>query len=84
MWQDYIISLAIILANYALVPQVIHGFKIKKKTITFQTGLIMSFAVYLVSIMFFTLELYFSAIMNFIGGILWTILFIQSIIYRKS
>lgn len=84
MWQDYVISLAIILANYALIPQVIHGFKTKKKTITFQTGLIMSLAVYLVSTMFFTLGLFFSAIMNFIGGVLWTTLLIQSIVYRKN
>ena len=84
MWQDMIISLGIILASYALIPQVMHGFKIKKKTITIQTSLITAFAVFLVSIMFFTLGLYFSAIMNFIGGILWTMLFVQSIIYRKN
>lgn len=84
MWQDIIISLGIVLASYALIPQVVHGFKIKKKTITTQTALITTFAVFLVGAMFFMLELYFSAIMNFTSGVLWTILFVQSIIYRKN
>ncbi len=84
MWQDIIISFGIILASYALITQVMHGFKIKKKTITFQTALITAFAVYLVAVMFFMVGLYFSAAMNFIGGILWTILLIQSVIYRKN
>lgn len=84
MWQDLVISFGIILASYALIPQVIHGFKIKKKTITIQTALITSFAVYLVAVMFFMVGLYFSAAMNFIGGVLWTMLLIQSIAYRKN
>ena len=81
-WQDIVISLSIIFATYALIPQVLQGFKVKKKLITTQTSLIYTIAIYSVTIAFFTLELYFSAIMDFIMGTLWLILLIQSIIYK--
>ncbi|GAH56988.1 unnamed protein product [marine sediment metagenome] len=83
IWQDFVISLTIILAGYALIPQVIHGFKVKKKLVTFQTSLIYVIAVYTAAIVFFTLSLYLSAIVNLIMGSLWLIIFIQGVVYQR-
>lgn len=84
MWQDIVIALIGICFSYALIPQVNYGFKSKKKTITIQTSLITFIGAYIISIVYLTLKLYFSAIIGFITGTLWLLLFIQGIIYRKN
>lgn len=82
-WQDIVLSMTIILASYALIPQVIHGFKIKRGLITYQTSIIYAVAIYTAAIVFLTLGLYFSALMDFIIGTLWLVLLIQKIMYKK-
>ncbi len=70
--------------GYALVPQVLHGFKIKKGLIKIQTSAITCLAIYAMAAAFFSLGLYFSAIMDFIMGTFWLILFLQGIVYNKD
>ena len=81
-WQDITITGIIISFSYALIPQIYNGFKEKKGLINFQTSLITSIGMYLLSIIYFTMDLYFSTIISLITGIFWTILFIQKIIYK--
>ena len=83
MWQDIIIAIISISFAFALLPQVIHGFKTKRKTITVSTALITVVGVYIMVFIYLTLKLYFSAIIQVINGTLWLILFIQSIAYKK-
>jgi hypothetical protein len=83
-WQDIVLSITIILAGYALIPQVIDGFRKKKGLINYQTSIIYSLAIYTAAIVFITLNLYFSAVLNFIIGTLWLILLVQKIIYSKK
>jgi|TARA_Y100000310_G_scaffold343968_1_gene454257 hypothetical protein len=82
VWQDIVITIVIISFSYALLPQIYQGFKQKKGFINLQTSGITGSGMYILSVMYFTLELYFSSLMVFIGAILWTILFIQKIIYK--
>jgi len=82
IWQDWIITFAIALTGYALLPQIFFGFKHKKKTIEIQTALITTIAIFVITFVFFTLKLYLSATIQIIIGILWAILLIQSIIYK--
>jgi len=82
-WQDIIISIIMISFSYALIPQVIQGFKQKKGVINFQTSIITAIGMYILSFTYITLKLYFSTIIGFITAILWTILFIQKIIYKN-
>ena len=84
IWQDLVITIAVLLMSYALIPQVIRGFKTKKALISIQTAAITSIALYSISFVYFTLNLYFASGMNLLTGILWTILLIQSIIYSRS
>jgi len=81
-WQDITITIIMIAFSYALIPQIIKGFKNKKSFIALQTALINSAGMLIVGITYITLNLYFSATMSIIGGILWGILFIQNKIYN--
>lgn len=83
VWQDWLISISIILMGYAMVPQVIHGFKKKHSTIKLQTSILTTLTLYTMALAFFSLKLYFSASMDMVIGTLWLILFIQGIIYKK-
>ncbi len=83
VWQDIVITIVTILISYALVPQVYKGFKNKKDYVTFQTSLITFIAISALAFSYLTLELYLSSIIALINTILWLILFIQSIIYKK-
>ena len=81
-WQDITITIIMIAFSYALIPQIIKGFKRKKSLIALQTALITSIGMFILTITYYTLNLTFSTIMAFITGTLWTILLIQSKIYN--
>jgi hypothetical protein len=83
MWQDVVISIVMVLFAYALIPQIIRGFKIKRKLVSVQTSLITCLGMYVLSYVYSTLNLNFSVIVSLITGTLWLILFIQSLIYKK-
>lgn len=83
MWQDNLISIVNLVMIYAVVMQVIKGFRDKKRHIAFQTGLITFMGLYATSIAFFSLNLIFSAVTVFFSGTLWLILFIQTLIYKR-
>ena len=82
-WQDLTITTAVFLMSYALIPQIIKGFETKKPLISIQTAGITAIALYTISIVYFTLGMYFSFAMNGVIGTLWMVLLIQSIIYEK-
>lgn len=83
IWQDIVITLANILMGYAIVPQIIHFFKTKKSLALQTTSLTVIGLIAMISC-FFTLRLYLSFGITILTTILWTILLIQSIIYKKQ
>ncbi len=68
--------------SYALIPQILKGFKEKKGHLAFQTALLTTIGLYASCIAFISLELFFSGIICSINGTLWLILLIQKMIYR--
>jgi len=68
--------------GYALLPQIYQGFKQKKGLINLQISLITAVGMYILTFVYITLELYFSATISFVTGIIWIILFAQKIIYK--
>jgi len=82
IWQDILITLANILMGYALIPQVIKGFK-TRKSLTLQTTLLTVIGLILTDVCFFTLKLYLSFGLTLITTIIWTILLAQSIVYKN-
>ena len=81
VWQDIIISISQILFSIALLPQIYLGFKNRKCSITLMTSVPTFIGLYAISFCFYTLSLYFSAIISLVAGTLWFILFLQRIIY---
>lgn len=82
-WQDFILMFGNVLLGYALVPQVIKGFKEKGKHIEIQTALITTIVLFAISFVYFTLGLFLSTIFCSISAILWAILLFQSLSYNK-
>lgn len=83
VWQDTLITIIIIAFSYALIPQILKGFKKKKGSINLQTSGITATGMLLLALIYTTLGLKFSAILAQITGILWTTLLIQRIIYNR-
>ena len=84
MWQDIALAAVSIILAYALVPQVLQGFKTKKKTVSTQTSIIAFLGMFIVTSLYLVMHLYFASAVAFITGILWFIIFIQGIIYKKN
>jgi len=81
-WQNIVITVCMIAFSYALIPQIIKGFKAKKSLISTQTAFITSAGMFILMFTYLTLNLFFSTIMAFITASLWAILLFQNIIYR--
>lgn len=82
IWQDIVIVVVMIAFSYALIPQVYQGFKKKKGPINVQTSTITSIGMLILTIIYITLGLTFSAIICEITGILWSILLFQKAMYK--
>ena len=77
VWQDYLISIVSVIFSIALIPQVMIGFKKKKKSVSIQTSFPTTAGLYAMSMAFLTLGLYFSALTSLITGSLWYTLLVQ-------
>jgi len=81
VWQDISIGVVNVFIIYALIPQILDGFKKKKGLVNLQTSLIIMVGMYVLSFTFFTLKLYFSTTMLLISGTLWAVILYQKIKY---
>ena len=82
IWQDVALLIINIIVGYGLIPQVYHGFKTKKGTITLQTAIIMTSSVLAFAFVFATMDLFLSAGISAFNGIMWSILLVQRLIYK--
>ena len=82
-WQDIVLMILSVLFSYALIPQIIQGYKTKKGVMNFQTSTITFIGLYFNAIIFISLGLYFSATTLFIASSLWYVLLVQKIIYKN-
>ncbi|MCR4284826.1 MAG: hypothetical protein NUV97_02150 [archaeon] len=83
LWEDLFIMIATILLSYALVPQVIYGFKKKKKFVVIQTSLLTTIGLLMLTISYISLELPLALISNSVAVILWMLILIQGSIYKE-
>ena len=84
LWQDYVFSGATIAFSYALIPQIIKGFREKKANITTQTAAITSTGLYVCAGVAYTLDLYLTTGLYTVAATLWGVLMYQSIKYRNK
>jgi len=82
MWQDIIITIVNLIFAYALVHQVLKGFKDKKAHIHFQTGLLNTMGMYAMAVAYLTLGLWFSTIIGTFNATMWLLLFLQGLLYK--
>jgi hypothetical protein len=83
IWQDLVIGICNSIFIYSLSNQVYYGFKNKIGTITLITSGFTTLGLYVMSVTFITLDLYFSGFMLFLTGSLWATLFVQRLKYKK-
>ena len=83
MWQDFVITIANLIFSVSLIPQVYLGFKTKTGPITLATSIPTSTGLYIISFAYYTLSLNYSAILSFVNGTFWFVLFLQRVIYKK-
>lgn len=83
-WQDTVIAIANVVFSISLIIQVYYGFKEKIGPIKFLTSLPTFIGLFAISFAFWTLGLYFSTIVSFFNGVLWSLLFVQKLIYNKK
>ncbi len=81
MWQDIVVSIASIIFVYAMIPQIIYGFKTKKGLISVQFSLLNILAMTGLVVVYATFGLIFSTALNIIITLLWFILLIQRLKY---
>ncbi|KKW41701.1 MAG: hypothetical protein UY92_C0014G0026 [Candidatus Magasanikbacteria bacterium GW2011_GWA2_56_11] len=84
IWQDIALTAASVIFSISLLPQVYHGFKEKTGTIKFLTSVPTFIGLYAVSAIYWTLGLYFSAVVSFITGTLWFLLVCQRLRYNQK
>jgi len=84
LWQDYVFSGATVAFSYALIPQIIKGFKEKKANIETQTAAITSAGLYVCSGAAYTLDLDLTTGLYVVAATLWGVLLYQSIKYKKN
>lgn len=82
IWQDVVVAVANVLFMYSLAHQVRHGFRTRKGTVTLVTSSLTAVGLYAIAAAFFTLSLFLSAGAAFVNGVLWTVLFVQGVMFR--
>ncbi len=83
-WQDIAISVANVVFSISLIIQVYYGFKEKNGPIKFQASFPTAVGLFAISFAYWTLNLRFSTVVAFLNGTLWSLLFVQKIIYKNN
>ncbi len=80
---DIILTVCSVAFGYALIPQVIYGYRNKLGTVTIQTSTITCAGLYTIAGVYVSLGYWFAAGACGIAATLWLILLIQRLIYGK-
>lgn len=81
VWQDVVVALANVLFMVSLLHQVRYGFRLRKGTVTLTTSALTAVGLFAVAVAFFTLSLFWSAVATGAAGILWSVLFVQAVMF---
>lgn len=84
VWQDILISVVNVVLSSSIAYQVYLGFRNKKGYLSLFTSSLSFLGLYVISATFFSLALYYSAIITAISATLWLTLFVQKIIYVEN
>ena len=82
--RDAILTVCSIAFGYALVPQVIYGFREKMDTVTIHTSAVTGSALFAVAGVYFSLRPWFAATACAVTGSLWLALLAQRLVYGPA
>ena len=80
-WQDKVLACVTVGFIYSMLPQIFLNHQLQIVAISWQTIIITSIGLYIISFCMFTMKVYLFSIANMLTAILWTIILIQKIIY---
>lgn len=80
---DGIMSLSVLLLTISLVPTILVQRELRASTIPLKTALPMVIALIGITISVILLNLWFTTALNMVQTLLWVVLLVQSIVYRK-
>lgn len=83
MWQDTAVFIGTLALSYGLGFQVYRNFKEKSCDIKLRTSFISMLGVVAICVSLATLGLLYSAVINAIIAVLWLVLFLQKLSYKK-
>lgn len=83
IWQDIAISAANLFAVFSLTAQVYYGFKEKTGPVKFLTSIPIFIGLLGIAYSFWTMGLHYSATITSSNAMLWFILFLQRVMYKK-
>ena len=83
MWQDILISTMNVVFAWALVPQIYKSYQQKRSGVSLLTSSQTVGALWVIAICYVTLGLYFSAILISISGLLWFVIMVQRLYYKR-
>jgi len=83
IWQDVVVGVVNVLFIYAMIPQIVYGFKAHKGLISVQFSVLNILAMLLLLVVYVSFELYVSVILTGVLMFLWAILLFQRVAYGK-
>lgn len=83
MWQDFVLGIVGYIFLSALLPQVVVGFRVKKRLVTKPTALMTGIGMWVISFVHFSLGLIFTGVSEFLLGAMWFVLYYQAIKYKE-
>ena len=81
--RDTILTLCSLALGYALIPQVVYGYREKLGTVTVQTGVITAVCLYAIAAVYLSLSLWFAAAACGLSASLWVVLLGQRLYYGR-
>lgn len=82
IWQDIVIAIANIGFVVSLLKQIYKIHALKQSSIDLISVLIYAFGLYAMGIAFLSLKLYISSILVLLSAVLWSLIYIQTYIYK--
>ncbi len=79
--SDLILTICSIAFGYALVPQIIYGFRNKLGTVTIQTSTVTSAGLYTIAGVYLYQQFWFASVACAATATLWLVLLMQRLVY---
>jgi hypothetical protein len=83
IWQDVVVGFVNVLFMYAMIPQLVYGFKTKRGLISIQFSVLNILAMLGLLLVYVSFELYISIVLTVILIVLWMALFLQRVFYGE-